>query len=87
MTPIMMLLAYILPLPIMAACFYYHIFAGMEDIVSRLIAIAVVSLAPSAVLMLLVFKRVVHFLFYVICISAVMFGLHHFGLIGQTGKP
>ena len=87
MTPILMLLAYILPLPIMAACFYYHLFAGMEDVVSRLIAIAAVSLAPSAVLMLLVLKRVVHFLFYVLCIAAVLFGLHHFGLIGQTGSP
>ena len=84
MTPIMMLFAYILPLPIMFACFYYHIFSGMDDIVSRLIAIAVVSLAPSAILMILVLKRILHFLFYVICIAAVLFGLHHFGLIGQT---
>ena len=86
MTPIMMLLAYILPLPIMAACFYYHLFETME-LQSRLIAIAAVSLAPSAILMILVLKRIVQFLFYVICIAAILFGLHHFGLIGQTGSP
>ena len=84
MTAIMLFLAYLLPLPIMAACFYYQAFSSMDDFAARLVAIGIVSLAPSAILMIFVLKRILHLIFTIICIAGVLFGLQHFGLIGHT---
>lgn len=84
MTFIMMLLAYLLPLPIMVACFYYHIFDGVHDVVMRLIYIGVASLGPSALLMVFVVKRIVHLIIKILFVAGILYGLYHFGLIGQT---
>ncbi|MBI3441092.1 MAG: hypothetical protein HY052_04715 [Proteobacteria bacterium] len=81
MTALLLLLAYILPLPIMAACFYYHVFSSMGSFLTQLVAIGVVSLAPSAILMLVVLKRVLHFIFNILCITAVLSVLQHFNLL------
>lgn len=82
MTVIMLFLAYVLPLPILGACLYFHLYENM-DAMSRLIAIGLTSVAPSALLMIFVIKRVVHLVFNLVLIGAVIFGLYHFGLIGQ----
>ena len=90
MTAIMLFLAYLLPLPIMAACFYFHAFSSIEDLVTRLVAIGIASLAPSAILMIFVLKRILHFIFVLLCIAGALFALHHFGLIGHVtsqGNP
>jgi hypothetical protein len=77
----MLLIAYILPLPIMAACFYYHAFSSIDDTMMRLVAIGIASIAPSAIIMLFVLKRILHLVFTLICIAGILFALYHFGLI------
>ncbi len=84
MTALMLLVAYILPLPIMAACFYFHLFSSMPDLIPRLIAIGITSIVPSAILMVFVLKRILHLIFTIVCIAGILFGLQHFGLISLT---
>jgi hypothetical protein len=90
MTALMLLLAYILPLPIMAACFYFQVFSSIDDMTTRLIAIGITSIVPSAILMLFVLKRILHLIFTILCIAGILFALQHFGLInfpGHEGSP
>jgi hypothetical protein len=84
MAAIMLLLAYILPLPIAGACLYFHVFDNVQDIVMRLVYIAAVSLTPSALLMIFALKRIVHFIFHFAIYAVVFYGLYHFGLIGHA---
>jgi hypothetical protein len=84
MTALMLLLAYILPLPIMAACFYFHAFSSIDDFTTRLIAIGITSIVPSAILMLFVLKRILHLIFTALCIAGILFALQHFGIISLT---
>lgn len=80
-TGLMLIIAYILPLPIMAACIYYHAFSSIDDVMLRLAAIGIASIAPSAIIMIFVLKRMLHLVFTLICIAGVLFFLYHFGLI------
>ena len=83
---LMLLVAYILPIPIMVACFYFNVFAFVDGTIPRLIAIAVASLAPSALIMLFALKRILHMIFNVICVAAATFALHYFGLLNLAAK-
>lgn len=82
-TGLMLLAAYILPLIIMGACFYYDLFAS-KDLLSRLTTIGIASVIPSAIIMIFVVKRILQLVFTVLCIAGVLFTLYHFGLIGAT---
>lgn len=85
MAILMMFLAYLLPLPILFGCLHYHVFDGVQEPLTRLFYIGAASLAPSALLMIFALKRIVHFILKVIVFAGILYGLHHFGLIGQTG--
>lgn len=85
-TGLMIIIAYILPLPIMAACFYYNVFSFVDGAFMRLAAIGVTGLAPLAIIMLFVLKRIVHLVLTVIGIIGILFSLHYFGLIPLTTR-
>jgi hypothetical protein len=87
-TGLMLLIAYILPLPIAAACFYYNLFPG-DDMMHRLLMIGITSLTPSAIIMIFVLKRIVQFAFTLIVFAGTLFALQHFGLINfaSSGTP
>lgn len=85
---LMLLLAYLLPLPILFGCVYYHIFDSVQDPVMRLVYIGATSLAPSALLMIFALKRIVHFIIKAVIVAVVLYGLYHVGLIGHgTVQP
>jgi hypothetical protein len=87
MTIIYLLLAYALPLPLLYGCVHYHIFDDVQDPLTRLLYIGATSLAPSAVLMIFVLKRIVQFALKLIVFAGILYGLNHFGLLGQTAAP
>ncbi len=80
MTAIYLLLAYILPIPLIWACFHYHLYENMPDM-QRMLAIAVTAFAPSAVLMIVVLKRLLHLLFYIMLVLGALYGLQRLGFI------
>lgn len=80
MTAIYLFLAYVLPLPLTAACFYFHLYEGMPP-AQRALAIAVTALAPSAVLMVVVLKRIIHLLFYIALVVGAVYGLQYLGFV------
>ena len=80
----MLFLAYILPVPIAAACFYYHVFGGVAAVGARLIYIGVLSVAPSVLLMIFALDRIIHSIFHVIGYAMVFYVIYHLGLPGHA---
>ncbi len=80
-------LAYILPIPIAGACFYYHVFAGVHPAATRLVYIGILSVAPSILLMIFALKRIIHSVFHVIGYAVIFYALYHLGIIGHAHAP
>ncbi|MDE2336872.1 MAG: hypothetical protein KGL10_06135 [Alphaproteobacteria bacterium] len=77
-------MAYILPVPIAAACFYYHIFGGMTDTGLRLVYIGVMSVAPSVLLLIFALDRMIHSIFHILVYGIVFYIIYHTGLLGHA---
>ena len=84
MAGLMLLIAYILPLPIMLTCLYFKVFSFIDGTMMRLIAVGITSLLPSAIIMLYAVKKTLHLVFNVVCVAGILFVLNHFGLISLT---
>jgi hypothetical protein len=87
MTFIMMILAYALPLPLLYGCIHFHIFDAVQDPMTRIAYIGIASILPSALLMVLVLKRIVHFIIKLVVFAGILYGLHSAGFIGKTQAP
>lgn len=85
---LMIILAYLLPLPILGACLYFHVFDNIHDTAEKITMLAATSLGPSAVLMLMALKRIVKTAVTLALVlgGSIMAGLQHFGVLHLFGK-
>jgi hypothetical protein len=82
-TGVMMVVAYVLPLLIMAGCFYFQTFSSITDVMTRLAVIGVVSIFPSSIILILVLKRILHLVFAILCIAVVLSFLYNSDILSH----
>ncbi len=80
-------LAYILPIPIAGACFYFHVFSGVHPAATRLVYIGILSVAPSILLMIFALKRIIHSIFHVVGYAVIFYVIYRLGLLGHAHVP